>query len=74
MRGRNEDKEEYEEDKGEEENEGEYEDLHLGLLPGVDGHHVAVDDSHGAAGGRRDEVGVDLAVRRVIMVIRMVNH
>lgn len=36
------------------------EHLHLGLLAGVDGHDVAVDDGHGAARGGRHEVAVDL--------------
>ena len=30
--------------------------LHLGVLPRVDGHHVAVDHRDGAPGGGGDEV------------------
>ena len=36
------------------------EHLHLGVFPRVDGHHIAIDDGHSSAGGRRHEVAVHL--------------
>ena len=50
------------------------EHLHAGLLAGVDGHHVAVDDGHGAAGGGRREVTVDLRESSLQIVVNAVKH